>query len=226
MNTKNIVITVLAGALIVLGIVMTSNTGGLSESDVKRIVAETVARLGGTTNFDDLSLSQGLSNVATTTRGTSATISEAGVHSGGLSCLVETGTFDDATNTLAFIQSPFVETSASSSATFVSINGTNGTTSTRIIVATSTPPATSPTSADTFFEAPLLDTGYIATSTTFTNYSGELYGGTSSPITRARIGTNDGIAFFALGQLSSGDEGGVTGLDNTFSGTYKVEFCQ
>lgn len=235
MNKNNIVITALA-VVVVFSVVMNFSTSSHLRSlensinslsgAVSQLQGSHLGGVGSFTNYSSLGLDGQLVYTGTSTPGGS--VSFAGTVSGGVTqAPIFTGTCADATSTIFAIHNPFSGTSASSSAWFVEVTGTNGTSSVRILVATST--AISSQASNRFIVQPIVDSGNtISTSTTFTIYNGQSMAATSAPVTTVMLGANDefltGYAYPSA--QSSQDNGGVTGLNNTFSCTYKVGIAQ
>ena len=142
MNKQNIFYVIATLALVVaVGVAIRGGVdeGALVSRISDQVVAEIEAKLGGTTNYDSLSLGEQLGVVATSTVGGS--ISQSGVISGGISTKVVTGSCSGTagTSTAFVLENPFVTTAASTSVTFGEVNITTGSANAfRFIVATST----------------------------------------------------------------------------------------
>lgn len=149
------------------------------------------------------------------------------------------GNFMDATNTLAMIANPF---NATSTVTFISLKGTNGTTTVDLIVGTTTLTAYEQIGTTTVSQQSiinniqispsLINATIVATSTIFYSVNGIRYGtgvndaGAGSQ-TRIVIGPSEAIGILAtstyVGTSATGNQG-ITNSNNSFSGSYLIEF--
>ena len=138
-----------------------------------------------------------------------------------------TSSFTDASTTIFSVQNPFAN---ATSTAFITITGTNGTTTIDILVGTSTT-AFAPVGGN--LPSPtLINATVIATSTQFTSHSGVLIGsdlGYTSPGSASVYRISVPPSGYVLGQATSSYAGssatglqGITNTNNTFTGNYFV----
>ena len=248
MDNKKFIVATLLVALVALGVaILKGNTETVIER-IERITRE-IPALGGTTNYDSLSLSETL-NVTGTTTLTDLFLGG----SSGLDTIVKAGTCADATTTLAVIPNAFAATSTVDLAQ-VNITGVS-TSSIQIYVATSTslyaPTLTFggscvasmgnalcssvATTTSLINAAPVLSstTPYIVNGMTLGgggNSAGlglptaTSSGGTSQ--SRITVSPNENILVWAEPYWNtSGSVAGLTSGNNVFACTYKVRFTR
>ncbi|MFN3658168.1 MAG: hypothetical protein ACK4UO_13005 [Pseudolabrys sp.] len=148
---------------------------------------------------------------------------------GSLACKTFSGSFADATTTLAAVQNPFA---ATSTVVFTNANVSGVSTSTMSLeIGTTTANTTAPT--DTTKVSGSLATLTIATGTqayitsgigaTGIPVGGTAYGGTASMI---QLAPTDVVAIYASSTNANADNGGILGRTNTFAGSYNFRICR
>ncbi len=141
---------------------------------------------------------------------------------------VQSGTFADATNTLAVITNPF---NATSTIKYANITGVNSTSTIDILMGTSSLTTAQSVSFNNQISPTILNVATIATSTNFFAVNGvTVYGtgansaGTGS-LTRIEIGPSERIFILATSTYSASSAAGngpAINVGNLFSGTYKI----
>lgn len=142
--------------------------------------------------------------------------------------LVSSGSFNDATNTLACVLNPFSATSTAVSTAY-QVTGVP-TTSVAIVVATSTQTTGLSTSTPGFTSAGPSQLMHVnlmpRTTATNTRYYGGIVtdirsGQSRSTVTRVSVGPSESVCFVA-GEGDGGSTLGVTNAVNLFAGIYKI----
>ena len=149
----------------------------------------------------------------------------------GLATLVVSGSFSNASNTVALIANPF---NATSTVTFAQVAGLNGTSTIDILVGTTSVTSTQSITNNAQVSPNLIKATSIATSTNFFSVAGAQSGPTGAGYYNNPgagsgmivVGPSDLVAIFATSS-NANYAAAVTGVTSTksgFAGTYTFEF--